>query len=103
MLTFDPTMRAYEYLFDTAADRATGGIWGQPVAPSDQPQTYGRYRKGTVMACRPRNPHAHANPAMAAALRELRRSGAAGAHADSRQRRSRDRSSARRAAIRDFN
>ena len=54
------------------------------------------------MARKPRNPHAHANPQMAAALRDLRRSGAAGLHADSRQRRSRDRSSARRAAIRDF-
>lgn len=54
------------------------------------------------MARKSRNPHAHANPAMAAALRELRRSGAAGSHADSRQRRTRDRASAQRAAIRDY-
>lgn len=45
--------------------------------------------------------HGVANPLMAAALRGLRSSGAAGAHADRRTRRARTRSASLRAALRD--
>lgn len=40
-----------------------------------------------------------ANPAMAAAMRDLRRSNAAGTHADRRTKRQRSRNAAKRAAI----
>ena len=42
-----------------------------------------------------------ANPDMAEAMRQKRRSGAAGFHGDRRTKRQRDRSARRRAAIRD--
>lgn len=46
-------------------------------------------------------PSKGANPAMAAAMRDLRRSNAAGTHADKRTRRQRSRADARRASIRE--
>lgn len=43
-----------------------------------------------------------ANPAYAAAMRELRRSSAAGTHADKREKRSRTRDAQKRKAMKDY-